>query len=136
MINKLDDALGFHAAALDLRAQRQQVLASNIANADTPAYKARDVDFRAELAAALAGGPRGAEGGLLRTSARHLPGVAVYGVAAQSLLYRVPAQASVDGNTVEMDAERARFAENALHYETSLTLLNMQIKNLLAAIQG
>jgi len=144
MIDKLDDAFRFHAAALDLRAKRQEILASNIANADTPNYKARDVNFRTELAAALGTGPRGPEGTgprlpsgtLARTSARHLPGTAESGVPVQSLLYRVPAQASVDGNTVEMDAERAQFADNALHYEASITLLNMQIRNLLSAIQG
>lgn len=159
MIDKLDDAFRFHATALDLRAQRQEILASNIANADTPNYKARDVNFRTQLAAALAtgrgldgtgpralagtgprglegSGPRGTAGTLMRTSARHFPGTTASGVPSQSLLYRVPAQASVDGNTVEMDAERAQFADNALHYEASITLLNMQIKNLLSAIQG
>ncbi|MCC7485354.1 MAG: flagellar basal body rod protein FlgB [Burkholderiales bacterium] len=135
MLKRLDDEFGFHATALDLRARRQEVLASNIANADTPGYKARDVDFRRELAAALSGAPRGAEARLVRTSARHL-GAGGPGGGAQALLFRVPAQASVDGNTVEMDAERARFAENALHYEASVTLLNMQIRKLLAAIQG
>jgi len=136
MIDKLDDAFRFQATALDLRAQRQEILASNIANADTPNFKARDMNFRAAFADALAAGPHAAAGTLLQTSARHFPGVAASGVPEQSLLYRLPAQASIDGNTVEMDAERAQFADNALHYEASITLLNMQIKNLLSAIQG
>ena len=133
MATKLDDAFSFHAAALDLRAARQQVLATNIANADTPNFKARDMDFRAALAEKIDGGARGL---LLRTAAAHLPGVDGAGVATRSLLYRAPAQASVDGYTVEMDAERARFADNALHYEASLRIISMQIKALLAAVQG
>jgi len=136
MITKLDDALRFHATALDLRAQRQKILASNIANADTPNFKARDLDFSTELRAALGGEPLGAQATLTRTSARHLPANAAGDAGAQSLLYRMPAQASVDGNTVEMDAERAQFADNAMHYEADITLLNMQIKNLISAIQG
>lgn len=133
MIDKLDDAFRFHATALGLRAERQQVLASNIANADTPQYKARDMDFAASLKAAL-GPDRGAPA-LLRTAARHLPASALPG-GAGALLYRTPAQSSVDGNTVELDAERAQFAQNALHYETNLNVLGMQIKQLLSAIQG
>ena len=136
MIDKLDDAFRFQATVLDLRAQRQEVLASNIANADTPNFKARDVNFRAELDAALAAAPHAPAGALVRTSAQHLAGATASGVPEGSLLYRTPAQASVDGNTVEMDAERAQFADNALHYEASITLLGMQIKNLLSAIQG
>ena len=137
MITKLDDAIRFHEAALNLRAQRQEILATNIANADTPNFKARDIDFKKELAHALAGG-RGFEGTLLKTSLRHFSAGPASGGALsdRSLLYRIPAQASVDGNTVEMDAERAQFAENALRYETSLTVIGLQIKNLLAAIQG
>lgn len=133
MVSRLDETFRFHAAALDLRAARQQVLATNIANADTPNFKARDMNFRAALDAAVGGG---APGQLLRTSARHLAGATAAGATAQSLLYRAPAQASVDGNTVEMDAERARFAENALHYEASLRVISMQIKSLLSAVQG
>lgn len=133
MIAKLDEAFSFHAAALDLRAARQQVLAANIANADTPGFKARDMDFRATLAQAVAGGARGE---LVRTAAAHLRGAGAGGAATHSLLYRTPVQASIDGNTVEMDAERARFAENALHYEANLRVISMQIRNLLAAVQG
>ena len=136
MITKLDDALRFHAAALGLRAERQQVLASNIANADTPNFKARDLDFAAALQSATGGGgDPGAALALARTSARHLD-AAGGGAAAGPLLYRQPAQSSVDGNTVEMDAERAQFAQNALHYEADLDIVGLQIKQLLAAIQG
>jgi flagellar basal-body rod protein FlgB len=134
MLNRLDDMLNFHTQALRVRDQRQQVLASNIANADTPNYKARDLDFRAALKGALNGTP--AAGAALATTAPgHLAGNP--GQAAEAgLLYRTPAQGSVDGNTVDMDAERAAFADNAIHYEFNLTRLSQQIKGLMAAIQG
>lgn len=135
MLNRLDDMLNFHAQALKVRDQRQQVLASNIANADTPHYKARDLDFKATLQGALKGA--GSSGGVTvaTTAPGHLPGTP--GVAADAgLLYRTPAQGSVDGNTVDMDAERAAFADNTVHYEFNLTRLSQQIKGLLAVIQG
>jgi flagellar basal-body rod protein FlgB len=135
MLNRLDDMLNFHTQALRVRDQRQQVLASNIANADTPNYKARDLDFRSALQGALQGAPAAGRAGLATTAAGHLPGRP--GVAAEAgLQYRTPAQGSVDGNTVDMDAERAAFADNAVHYEFNLTRLSQQIKGMLAAIQG
>ncbi|WP_324780756.1 flagellar basal body rod protein FlgB [Thiobacillus sedimenti] len=135
MLNRLDDMLNFHAQALRIREQRQQVLASNIANADTPNYKARDLDFRAALQGALQGASASAAGALATTSPRHLEGPS--GPASEpGLLYRTPAQGSVDGNTVNMDAERAAFADNAVHYEFDLTRITQQIKTMLAAIQG
>jgi flagellar basal-body rod protein FlgB len=118
MVTKLDELFRFHEVALGLRAARQQVLASNLANADTPNYKARDIDFNAALGTALAARDGSAAPG------------------APQLLFRVPAQASVDGNTVEMDAERAQLADNAVHYEADLTIVTMQIKTMLSAIQG
>jgi flagellar basal-body rod protein FlgB len=130
----LDDAFRMHSTVLGMRAYRQQVLASNIANADTPNYKARDFNFAAVLDAAVGGGAS-APLRLQTTSVRHVQG-AVGAEGSASLQYRVPVQASVDGNTVEMDAERAHFAKNALHYEASLTLLGMEIKQMLSAIQG
>ena len=135
MIDKLDSALRFHQEALSLRARRQEVLSANIANADTPNYKARDFDFAAVLDTALGRGAGSAPLPLLRTSTAHMQSEGgTYGAA--TLQYRVPVQASVDGNTVEMDAERASFADNALHYEATLTLLGMEIKKMLSAIQG
>ena len=119
MIDKLDDTFRFHQQALELRSFRQQLLASNIANADTPGYQARDIDFASTLQAAMGGQAQAT-------------GV----VPERQVLYRTPTQPSVDGNTVEMDAERARFADNAVRMEASLTFLNGQIKTLLAAIQG
>ena len=135
MLNRLDDMLNFHTQALRVRDQRQQVLASNIANADTPHYKARDLDFKATLQGALQGTAASSGVALVATTPGHLAGNP--GLAADAgLLYRTPAQGSVDGNTVDMDAERAAFADNAVHYEFNLTRLSQQIKGLLSVIQG
>ena len=139
MLNRLDEMLNFHTQALRVRDQRQQVLASNIANADTPNYKARDLDFNTALQGALkgtgTGTPTTGSVRLTTTAPGHLagsPGLA----SAAGLLYRNPAQGSVDGNTVDVDAERAAMAENTVHYEFNLTRLSQQIKGLLSAIQG
>ena len=135
MTSKLDSALSFQQQALGLRAYRQQVLAGNIANADTPNYKARDFDFSTALKEAQAGS--GAVGGSLamsRTSSGHLS--AADGIAPARLMYRTPVQPSVDGNTVEMDVERAQIAENTIHYEAGLTFMTGKIKTLMSAIQG
>ncbi len=135
MSNSLDDLFRFHQQALSLRAQRQQVLASNIANADTPHYKARDIDFKSALSDALQGTSPVGGTSLSASAPGHLSGNA--GLRAEAaLLYRTPVQDSVDGNTVDMDAERAAFADNAIRYEFNLTRLNQQIKGMLAAIQG
>ena len=133
MINKLDAEFRFHQNALSLRAERQQLLASNIANADTPGFKARDIDFRSALAGALAAAPAAAP--VAATHRQHLPVPAVHATAGQPL-YRMPRQDSIDGNSVELDAERAQFADNALRYEASLSAVNGKIKNLLSVIQG
>jgi flagellar basal-body rod protein FlgB len=144
MADKLDDVLGFQQQALNLRAYRQQVLAANIANADTPNYQARDIDFNSVLAQAQ-GGAQGAAAGagaarltLASTQAGHLSGdggsPAVPGNPA--LLYRSTLQMSADGNTVDMDVERAKFADNALHYEANITFINAQLKTMLTAITG
>ncbi|PKO67484.1 MAG: flagellar basal body rod protein FlgB [Betaproteobacteria bacterium HGW-Betaproteobacteria-17] len=135
MLNRLDDMLNFHTQALRVRDQRQQVLASNIANADTPDYKARDLDFKTALQGALKGAPAAGGATLATTAAGHLAGKPGLGSDA-GLLYRTPAQGSVDGNTVNMDAERAAFADNAIHYEFNLTRISQQIKGMLAVIQG
>jgi flagellar basal-body rod protein FlgB len=137
MIGKIDQYLSFNETALSLRAQRQELLASNIANADTPNYKARDIDFSNALQNALVS--KGAGGPLATTAPRHLPrGAATGDVLANGtpVLYRGEVQGSVDGNTVDMDVERNQFADNALRYEAGITMINHQIKGLLAAIQG
>ena len=133
MTSKLDDALGFHQAALNLRAYRQQLLAGNIANADTPNFKARDIDFSSALQGALSA--RTGNAGLMRTSSRHL-GSATENPAGAQALYRTVRQPSIDGNTVDMDVERNQFTDNAIHYEANLAFISAQIKTLLAAIQG
>lgn len=133
MSNTIDDALRFHQTALGLRAYRQQVLASNIANADTPHYKARDIDFTSALQGALGG--RGDQSGLFRTSPRHLSATGATPSGAP-LLYRGETQSSVDGNTVNLDTERAAFAENALQYEASLTFVTHFMRNMQAALQS
>lgn len=135
MLNRLDEMLNFHTQALRTREQRQQVLASNIANADTPNYKARDLDFGATLQGALAGSRNTGGLAVATTESGHIAGKPGLNADA-SLLYRTPAQGSVDGNTVDMDAERAAFADNAVHYEFNLTRISQQIKSMLAAIQG
>lgn len=135
MIGKLDQAMQFNEAALSLRGQRQQILASNMANADTPNYKARDIDFTKALQGAM-GRSSGAPA-LTTTAGAHLSASGSSGSgAAAPLMYRLPLQASIDGNTVEMDNERNQFTDNAIRYEAGLTLLSGQIKGLLAAIQG
>ncbi|WP_026075844.1 flagellar basal body rod protein FlgB [Noviherbaspirillum massiliense] len=136
MITKLDQALRFHETALSLRAQRQQLLASNIANADTPNYKARDIDFSGALKQALSQGGA-TPGAMTTTTAAHLQGQGANGTAAGvPLLYRSPRQDSVDGNTVDMDAERNQFIDNAVRYEAGLTMVSAEIKKMLSAIQG
>ena len=133
MANALDTSLQFHVEALNLRALRQQVLASNIANADTPGYKARDIDFGKSLQAALDG--RTQTVALAGSASGHIA-PAQQGAASAPLQYRKVVQPALDGNTVDMDVERAHFAENAIHYEANLMFINSQLKALLAAIQG
>jgi flagellar basal-body rod protein FlgB len=134
MIDRLDAALRFQQEALSLRAQRQSVIASNIAHADTPGYKARDIDFSSTLAQTIERG-RAADGmSLSTTSVRHIAAQA----PAQDngdLQYRIPLQSSIDGNTVEMDTERVAFADNTVHFESGLTVVSSKIKTMLAAIQ-
>ena len=135
MIDKLDAALRFSREALNLRAQRQEVLAANIAHADTPNYKARDFDFASRLTQAVEQGRQSQSFALAITSSRHLAGES-RSMPDQDLLYRVPSQSSIDGNTVEMDAERAHFADNTVRYEAALRVLNAQIKTMLSAMQS
>ncbi len=132
MISRIDQELNFNQTALDLRAYRQELLASNIANADTPNYKARDIDFSASLEGALGASAAGALA-LEQTAPGHLKaaGANRYGAAVK---YRREFQASVDGNTVNMDVERAAFAENALQMEALIAFVRAQFKDLTAAV--
>lgn len=141
-MNKLDAALNFHQTALRVRNQRQELLASNIANADTPQYKARDIDFKSVMQTALQSGPEAssaqtAASQLQQTNSAHLGGSAGSGYASNSdVLFRSVVQGSVDGNTVDMDVERNAYVDNGIRYEASLTMMTGQIKKMLSAITG
>lgn len=132
MSGSIDHLFDSHTHALKLRSFRQQLLASNIANADTPHYKAVDIDFAAEMRRAIAGAA--AAGILTTTHPRHLTGSGTNPFSAQ-ILYRTDVQGNIDGNTVDMDRERAQFAENALRYEAILRVLNTEIQHLKAALR-
>jgi len=139
VLNRLDDALSFHQNALRVRGQRQELIAANIANADTPNFKAHDIDFKTAMQSATAGVSREAFMAS-KTSAMHLDGTpsntpSISG-ALGGPMFRPIIQGSVDGNTVDMDVERNQFADNGIRYEASLTLINAQLKQMLAAIQG
>ena len=132
-VNSLDTTLCFQEQALKLGAQRQQLIASNIANADTPGYKAVDLNFAEALKRAQANTPNAV---VLQTSAPgHIAPSSAQNVLAQTT-YSTASQPAQDGNTVDMDAERAQFADNSVRYEASFRFLNQQIKTLLSAIQG
>lgn len=134
MFNKLDAALRFQQQALGLREQRQQILASNIANADTPGYQARDIDFASQLRKVFDKSQAQQSFTMTLTSARHIPGEVVK-APDMDLLYRVPDQPALDGNTVDMDRERAQFMDNSLKYQANLTMLSGQIKSMMSVLQ-
>lgn len=137
MLDKLDGALRFQQEAINLRAERQQVLANNIANADTPNFKARDFDFQSELQRVMEQGRAGSDGlALARTSSRHIAGGQPASGAAPELQYRMPDQPSLDGNTVDMDRERAAFADNSLRYEADITFASRRLLGLKNAMQS
>jgi flagellar basal-body rod protein FlgB len=133
-MSSIDNALRFHRTALSLRAARQVLLASNIANADTPNYKARDIDFASALQGALLGStvplPWAA------TAPGHFSGTSGETVPGPPMMYRGVLQPAADGNTVDMDVESAQFTDNALHYEASLSFAGSTVKNVLTALQG
>ena len=136
MINRLTDTLDFHGQALALRSERQRLIAGNIANADTPGYVARDFDFAAALRQASgAASQRALPLAATASQPGHVAPNAA-GTAAPELLYATQSQTGLDRNTVDMDRERATFADNALRYEATLRFINAQSKTLLAAITG
>lgn len=128
----IDRAFSIHDDAMQLRSRRSSILAANIANADTPDYKARDMDFSAMMKQAQSGQSSNFE--MSRTNENHLSGTSLK--VNPAIKYRNPLQASLDGNTVDMHVEQARFSENAVQYQTSLTLLNGKIGGLKLAIKG
>lgn len=132
----IDKHLGVLPAALAARGRRTEVLATNLANADTPNYKARDVDFREALAAASSPGAAGRTLTLATTQPGHVGGAPSAGAADPALKYRVPLAPSLDGNTVDAQLEQAAFAENAVRYQATLTFINSRLKGLMTAITG
>ncbi len=123
-------ALGNHEHALYLREQRSQLLSTNIAHADTPGYKAKDLDFKQALTQALQTKPPMA---LSASSIRHIPTQPGY---LEHIKYRIPFQSSLDGNTVESHVEQAQFSENVIRYEANLRFLNGKFTSLKYAIKG
>lgn len=135
MSSRIDQVMQFHQTALSLRAARQELLASNIANADTPNYKAKDINFASALQGAMAGQTGGLS--MATTSSRHLEGSGqASALMAGQVKYRNVVQPSADGNTVDMDVERAQFADNALRYEASVKFAGDKLKDVLTALQG
>lgn len=144
MFANMTNALDFHSKALMLRAERQRVIASNIANADTPGYVGRDVNFQAAMEAAV-GTSRlsrpstigAASAGSGTPNRRHIPlQASTASLDSSRLDYTVQTQPAMDGNSVDLDRERASFVDNAVRYEATLRFINGQSKTLLSAIQG
>jgi flagellar basal-body rod protein FlgB len=133
MPNRLADSLDFQAQALNLRSERQRLIASNIANVDTPGYVAREMDFATALRQAT--GSLAAPPLLAASQPGHLGGVGTAG-GATPLNYAVAAQTNLDRNSVDMDRERASFADNTVKYEATLRFINGQVRTLLSAITG
>ncbi|MFG0754337.1 flagellar basal body rod protein FlgB [Pseudomonas sp. TYF_14] len=130
-----DKALGIHEKALGFRAQRAEVLANNIANADTPNYKARDMDFASVLAAESDKQQSGGRFNLDRTNSRHIEAEGL-AMADETLKYRTPLQPSIDQNTVDAQIEQSNYTENAIGFQASFTLLNNKFKGLVSALRG
>lgn len=129
-----DKALGIHEDALHFRAQRAEVLANNIANADTPHYKARDLDFAAVLAE-QSEKQNSKHFGLNRTDSQHIAADGIQ-LADPALRYRTPFHPSIDQNSVDMQQEQANYTENAVQFQASFTLLNSKFKGLISALRG
>lgn len=135
MAGGLSDLLSAEVSALRLRETRGEVLASNIANADTPNYKARDINFAAAMQKAMG---QSSQGGLqmAATSSGHLGGSKAADAANAPIQFRTDQMGSIDGNNVDTDNERMQFADNSVRYEATVTLVTAQIRNMLAVIQN
>jgi len=131
MAISFEAALGVHEAAFKLRAQRAEVLANNMANVDTPNYKARDLDFKQALARQTEG-----QTDLSVTHEGHIPLTLDNDLGGSDLLYRTPNQPSIDGNTVEEHVEHAEYMKNALDFQASFTFLNGSFRGMLTALRG
>lgn len=132
MAINFDKALGIHEQALGFRAQRAQVLANNIANADTPNFKARDLEFSAVLASQTTGARAP---GLERTHVQHIAADGV-SLSDEALAYTTPSAPSLDQNTVDLQVEQGKYAENSVKFQASFTLLNSKFKGLVSALRG
>jgi len=137
MAISFSDALGVHEQALVLRSQRTQIIATNIANSDTPGYKARDMDFASVLRDRM--GMSSDTISLRTTNSRHIAdqnGTGTGMVNEDTLLYRTPLQPSLDGNTVDEQLENANFARNALEHQASFQFLNGKFSGMIKALRG
>ncbi|MDO8905488.1 flagellar basal body rod protein FlgB [Hydrogenophaga sp.] len=132
MLEQMTARLDFQSNALLLRSQRQQVIASNIANADTPGYVARDFDF-AQALKSVSGGIAGSSVSV--TNGQHMR-LGTTDARDPAMAYTVQTQPSLDGNSVDIDRERANFVDNAIRYESTLRFINGHVKTMLSAIQG
>ena len=130
MISRLTNQLDFQSQALVLRAERQRLIAGNIANADTPGYKARDFDFASALRAATGNAGTG------ETIARGVVGDGSGSSLPTALRYAVPAQTNLDNNTVDMDRERSAFADNSVKYEATLRFINASVRTTLDSMKS
>jgi flagellar basal-body rod protein FlgB len=128
MTINFDKALGIHPQALAMRERRGEILAANLANADTPGYKARDLDFKSILKQNL---PEAVT--MERTQAGHF---APQQLVESRVMYRNPNQVSLDGNTVEANVEQAKYAENAVQYQASLQFISNNFSGLMMALRG
>ena len=136
MPSSIDNYLGVHAAALQLRSQRTEVLAANLANADTPGYRARDIDFKHALATAIGQTSPGSGVHLATTRAGHIGTSTANGTPAPELKYRVPLAPALDGNTVDGQLEQSAFAENTVRYQATLSFISSKFRALMTAITG
>ena len=141
MAINLDKLVGFHESALTIRTERMEVISGNLANANTPGYKARDIDFNKAMQSAMreasGGTANHASSGMVRTNDRHLSGNSTSVAANFDMQYRIPTQPDTgDGNTVEVPAERNRFLDNGLRYQASLEFLTGKIKGMKKALSS
>lgn len=137
MFDKLTSALDFHGKALVVRAERQRTIASNIANADTPGYVARDLNFREAMNQAISPDAQGlARAASGASDPRHIPLAAQGATLGSNLDYATQTQPSMDGNSVDLDRERGNFVDNAVRYESTLRFINGYSRTILSAIQG
>ena len=127
-MDAIKDQISFYSSALQLRGRRNNILASNIANAATPNYKARDISFEAEIKKFDKNGP------IFTTHSKHI--VQNSGKSIQETSYREPLVTSLDGNTVELAVEQMQFAENSMRYTTTVNFLNGKINKIISAIKG